>query len=204
MASRATDTDAMLYQVLPTLLRLNADKCLFLAATIYFILLSTVFHIVAIWQFRCRANSSTSTNEMDFPNESLVSSTEIHLQALEFLSRNTTRCDHIIVLTIHHVLRLIYQWNDIDAPITKLKEAMDTLAHYRWCKRGTGIVALSKEAACQLKNESAWLVFENTWTLPYPESEHESERRRTAINSLCDSRARACRPGFFDLSIRIF
>lgn len=204
MACGVVETNTVSSQILPDLLRLNSERCFLSATTAYFILLSSVFHTVALWQFRCGVASSTLAGEISVVGESFITSVEIHLQTLEFLLQSKGRFDHDVFPTMLHILRRVYQWNSHDTVTTELKQAVETLAYYRWCEGGTGLVALSNEMADHLKDETSWLLFENTWSLPYPENGHELERRRIAINSLCDLRVRACRPGFFDLSIRIF
>lgn len=100
---------------------------------------------------------------------------------------------YLILKHVHH------ESGEFDS--SAISEALFTLAHYRWCGSGTGIIASTDEAALIGLGLDRFPAPHGI-SLPLVATVNDIAGRRAAIEALCRADARVSTSDCFDLNIR--
>lgn len=166
------------------------------AATVYFLLLSSIVTAVALWQFHTPTEEGDSTISLAQIPEPLQKVALSHMMILGVIIEEAgTRFDIGLISSMNNILTCLCKNLDHEDSWRLFTTALQTMARYRWCGRGRGVFAISEDEA-----NLEWRYVD---ILPQSSaSAFDILQRRAGIISLGDPEARICQPGFFDLSIR--
>lgn len=167
--------------------------------TIHLILVSSIIICVALWQFHSPHDSASRLLPPQTP-VLLSSSAASHLNVLKRLYRPFYMTDGKLYEAVYLILKHVHhESGEFDS--SAISEALFTLAHYRWCGSGTGIIASTDEAALIGLGLDRFPAPHGI-SLPSVATVNDIAGRRAAIEALCRADARVSTSDCFDLNIR--
>lgn len=166
----------------------------------FFILLSSILHSAALWQFYAPSDDLLSASLVEEIPDTLFQSATSHLQILQLLCRQDSRFDVELVQTVQAILSLLCGAEGL--AVSSLGDLLFTLSHYRWRGSGSGIIKLTEaRAACEWNHDG--VDWHRPISMTSATTSNDAEARREIIKVICDPAARVCMQGYFDMSISV-
>jgi hypothetical protein len=167
---------------------------------VFFILLSSILHSAALWQFYALSDDHSSASIVEEVPDTLFQSAASHLQILQLLCRQGSRFGIELVQTVHAILSLLCGAEGL--AVSALGDELFTLSHYRWRGSGSGIIKLTEaRGACEWNHGG--VDWHRPLSMASAAVSNDTEPRRQVIRAICDPAARVCMQGYFDLSISV-